>query len=154
LDCERPRERHALALAAGKLCGIAVREPAELYELEELFDALLHLGLRPSADVEPERHVLADGHVLEGRVVLEDEADAPRLRRDAGDVLAVEPDGSVVRLLEPGDDPQQRRLAASARAEQGSQRPGLDLQRDVLERHELAELLPDASNLDAHSAAS
>ena len=40
---------------------------------------------------QPEGDVVAHGHVLERRVVLEDEADAALLRRHAGDVLALDP---------------------------------------------------------------
>ena len=44
-DGERARERDALALAAGKLRRIAVGEPAELHELEQLAHAAADLGL-------------------------------------------------------------------------------------------------------------
>ena len=57
-------------------------------------------------------------------------------------------------LFEPRDDAQERRLAAAARAEQRRQRAGLDLERHVVERDELAEPLADAGDLDAHAGAS
>jgi hypothetical protein len=56
--------------------------------------------------------------VLEGGVVLEHEADLAPLRRHAGRVLALDLHRARIGLLEAGDDPQQRRLARAARAEQ------------------------------------
>ncbi len=40
LDGQRARERHPLPLAAGELRGVALREPVELHELEQLVDPL------------------------------------------------------------------------------------------------------------------
>ena len=80
LDRERARERHALPLAAGELRRIALAEPLELHELEQLVHALADLRLRPLAHRQAERDVVGDRHVLERRVVLEDEADAALLR--------------------------------------------------------------------------
>ena len=39
LDGERARERHALALAARKLRGIALSKPFELHQFQQLGDA-------------------------------------------------------------------------------------------------------------------
>ena len=71
--------------------------------------------------------------------MLEDEADAALLRGVARDVDAVELDRPRLRLLEPGDHAQERRLPASARPEQRGQRPGRNLDRDVVQRGERAE---------------
>ena len=63
LDGERARQRDALALAAGELRGIAVAEPVELHQREQL--------VRPAPDrrvVGPRRarpHAQAEGDVLE-----------------------------------------------------------------------------------------
>ena len=80
LDGERPGERHALALAARELGGVAVGEPVELDEAEQLVDARGDLGLRALADAQAEGDVVVHGHVLEGGVVLEDEAHAAGAR--------------------------------------------------------------------------
>ncbi len=77
VDRERSREAHALALSTGQLCGIALAEVRELDELEELGHAVADLRARPSPDLQAEGDVVPDGHVLEGRVVLEDEPHAP-----------------------------------------------------------------------------
>ena len=150
LDRERAGERHALALAARELGGIAVREAVEVHELQQLVHARLDLLLGPLADREPEGHVLRHGHVLEGRVVLEDEADVAALRRLLGRVLAGDVDPAAVGRLEPGDHPQQRGLAAAAGAEQGREGAVADLERHVVERDELAEALRHGVDDDAH----
>ena len=99
LDRKRAREGHALALPARELRGVVVGPAGDLDELEQLVHARADLGARPLPDLEPEGDVLADGHVLERRVVLEDEADAALLGRLARDVHAVELHGSGLRLL-------------------------------------------------------
>ena len=81
LDGERARQRHPLALAAGELRRVAVLVAGEPDDPEQLVDARGDLGLRALADRQPEGDVLAHGHVLEGGVVLEDEADPALLRR-------------------------------------------------------------------------
>src|SRR5215211_1756505 len=86
--------------------------------------------------------------------MLEYEADAALLRRALGDVVTVEQHASMVRPLQPGDHAQERRLPATARPEQRSQRPRRHLHRDVLQRGELAEPLRDLSNVDRHQTVS
>ena len=76
----------------------------------------------------------------------------------ADDVDAVEEDPALVRLLEAGDHPQRRGLAAPARAEQSEERAAVDLEVQVAHRHEVAEALGDAraptlgppSSIDMH----
>ena len=100
LDCERARERHALALAARELRGIAVGEAVELHEREQLVHARADLGLGALADLEAEGDVAPHREVLEGGVVLEDEADAALLRHDVRDVALADQDAAGVRRLE------------------------------------------------------
>ena len=154
LDRERARQRHALLLAAGELGWVAVGEPVEPHEGEQLVHAVADLLLGAPADAQPEPDVVLDRHVLEGRVVLEDEADAALARRRGRDVLAVDHHRAGVRRLEPGDDAQQRRLAAPARAEQRGQRAVGDVDAHVAERLELAEVLVHVSDLDRHQGPS
>ena len=66
--------------------------------------------------------------MLEGRVVLEDEADVAALGSEPGRVLTREPDLARVGSLETGDDPQQGRLPGAARAEQCGERAVGDLE--------------------------
>ena len=125
-------------------------EPLELDEVQELVHALADLGFRPFSHLQPEGDVVANGHVLERRVVLEHEADISFLGRERRGVLAREEDLACVRGLEPGDDAQQRRLARAARAEERSERAALDVEGDVVERDEVAEALGDVANENGH----
>ncbi len=129
LDGERAGQGHALALAAGELRRVAVAEAGQLHEAEQLLDARLDLRLRPLADAQAERDVLEHRHVLERGVVLEDEADVAALRRRAGRVDARDLDRARIRRLQAGHDPQQRALAAAARAEQRRERAVGDVDR-------------------------
>ena len=154
LDGERPGERHALALPARELGRVAIGESVEMDELQELLHPLVDLLLRPLADRQPEGDVVLHGHVLEGGVVLEHEADAAVLDRDVGGVAVGDHDSTPVGLLEPGDHAQERRLPAAARTEQRRQRAVRHIDRDPVQGDEVAELLPYSVNRDAHQAAS
>ena len=69
--------------------------------------------------------------------MLKHEADAPLRGRPVGDVLFVEADSRPrvgVGRVQPGDDPQQRRLAGTARAQQRDQLAVVDRQADVAQR--------------------
>ena len=113
-------------------------------------DPFADLRLRPVADLQPERDVLEHGHVLEGGVVLEDEADAALLRRGTRHVLLCNVDRPAVGLLQAGDDPQQRRLAAAAGPEQRDERAGRHFERHVVESNEVAEALGHVLDGDGH----
>src|SRR5439155_8469365 len=106
IDRERTRKSHTLTLATGQLRWVALGKPFQLHELEQVVHALRDLRARPATHLEAESDVLAHGHVLERRVVLEDEADAALLRSPAGDVLTVQEDHALVGTLEPGDHAQ------------------------------------------------
>ena len=69
-----------------------------------------------------------------------------------GQVLPFDAHDAAVRRVEACDDAQQGRLAAAARAEERRQRPGGHLERDVVERHGVAEALGDGFDVDAHAA--
>ena len=84
--------------------------------------------------------------------MLEHEADVALAHVRAGRVLAVEQDLALVGELEPGDDAQERGLAAARGPEQRHQLAGRERQAHVVERDEAAERLADILNLDAHAA--
>ena len=81
----------------------------------------------PAAAREPEADVLGDGEVREERTLLRHVADAPAVRRDVVpsvvERLAVERDAPAVRLVEAGDEAEQRGLAGSGRSQHGGERP-------------------------------
>ena len=59
--------------------------------------------------------------MAEQRIVLEHEADIALLHGLVRGVLVAEEDGALGRALQPGDQPQQRRLAGAGRPEQRDQ---------------------------------
>ena len=152
LDRERAGERHALALAARELAGVAVGQAVELHEREQLVDAVARLALGALADAQAEADVLAHRHVLEGGVVLEHEAHAALAHRHLGGVLARDDHAAGVRGLEAGDHAQQRRLARARGAEQGGERPARHLEADVVQGDEVAEPLVHVRYRDRHGS--
>jgi hypothetical protein len=82
--------------------------------------------------------------------MLEHEADLPLARADCRDVLSMQHDLSRIGELEACDDPQQRGLAAAGRPEQRDQFACRKIQRDVVERGEIAEAFLQIANDDAH----
>ncbi len=87
---ERARERDALALTAGERTRSAVRHAAELHELEHVGDPRLDLSLSDTLAAQAERDVVRDVEVLEQRVALEDGVHVALVRRQTGDVVAVD----------------------------------------------------------------
>src|SRR5262249_55318406 len=98
-------------------------------------------------------NVLEDAEMPEERVVLEDEADVPLAHRRVGHVLVGVADGARVGGLEPGDDAEERRLAGAGRAEEREQRAARDLERHIVEGHEVPEALGHVLGGDAHDSA-
>jgi hypothetical protein len=119
-------------------------------QFEQLVHPLADLRGRPLADLEPEGDIAVHREVLERRVVLEHEAHVAPLRCQAGGVPAVDRDGTGVRPLQPGDDPQQRGLAAAAGPEQRGQRSGRDGDADVAQHRAGAEGLVHVAYVDGH----
>ena len=72
LDHERAGERHALALAAGKLVRPAPRDVLEPDQRQRIMDGAAALGARDALHQQPEADVAADAHVGKQRVVLKD----------------------------------------------------------------------------------
>ena len=143
LDGQRAGQRHALALAAGELGGMALAEAVELHELEQVARrggrsrGRRPLAARPHAQAEGD--VLGHRHVAEQGVVLEDEADAALAHRHARGVLVAEQDAAGARHLEAGDEAQERRLARARRAEQRQELAGGDLEVETGNRRRRAE---------------
>ena len=91
------------------------------------------LRLRRAPDLEPVAEVVAHGHVRVERVRLEDHRDVAVARRELGDVPLADRDRPGGDLLEAGDHPQERRLAAAGRADENDELPVLDRERDVVD---------------------
>ena len=104
----------------------------------------------PAPQLQAEAHVLAHGAVLEQGEVLEHKAHLALLHRAGGGLLAGDPDAPGIGVRQAGDQPQQGALAGTGGSEQGHQGAGVDIEADVVDRPEGAELLAHTSNADAH----
>ncbi|ESQ67962.1 hypothetical protein PA15_0306525 [Pseudomonas aeruginosa HB15] len=145
---QRAGDRHALALAAGKLCRHAPALVRQAHVLQGLFDAGVDLALRHSGHLQREGDVLRHAHVREQRVALEHRMHRALLRLDAGEVLAVEADLAAVRLVEAGEHAQEGGLAAPGRAEEGEEFAGVDRQADIVDGGEVAEAAGHVADLE------
>ena len=115
---DRAPHRHPLPLAARELRRPPLEQVGEAEQLRHLLDAPRNLRFRDAARLEPVAHVLADRHVRVERVGLEHHGDVAAARRQVGDVAVADQDLAAGHVLEPGDHPQERRLAAPRRADE------------------------------------
>ena len=101
--------------------------------------------------LERECHVFEDRHVWIERIVLKDHRYIAVLWFERDHAFAIDPDVAAVELLEAGEHPERRRLAAAARAEQDEELAVGDVEGQALHRGRIArrELLPDVVVLDA-----
>ena len=150
LQDQRPGQRHPLLLAAGQLARPALLERPQLHQFERGVDALLKFGLRQLLVPQAEGDVVEDRQEREQGVALEHRVHVAAVRRDGRYVLAVQQDPARGRLLESGDQPQRRRLAAARWAKQGEELTAVDLQVDVV-HGDLVEPLGQRYELDPAS---
>lgn len=134
---ERTRNGHALLFAAGELVGITVGLFLKSDELKHIGDALFDLARRRTDGAHGEAQVLVDRFLLDQAEVLEDDADGAAQQRDLplGNVRQAEAvDGDLTRRRHDlaGEQLDDRRLAAAARADQKDELPILDAKRNAL----------------------
>ncbi len=107
-DREGAGQRDTLALATGKLSGIAVCDSLELHQSEQLFHAPRNfgprrpLGARPH--FQPESDVSRHRHMPEQRIVLEDESRPAVAGRYPEPILAFERHRSGIGALQTTED--------------------------------------------------
>ncbi len=153
-----PRDRHPLLLAAGELPRVVGSAVGEAHDLERGQRPLPPLGLREMGEQERQLHVLGGGEHRDEVVELEDEAHV--VAAEAGELGLAEP-GHVGaghhhvaggRLVDAGDQVQQRRLARSRGAHQGGVVALRDLQAQAVEHDQLLGVpavdLRDVANVD------
>ena len=102
-------------------------EPRQADRRDEVPGAPLERTFPPHLELE--EHVAKDGTPVEQKVALEHDA---HLRVGLGDGPAFDPDVAPRGRDQPGDDGEQRALAAAARADDGDELARRDLQGDVL----------------------
>jgi hypothetical protein len=145
---QRTCERDALPLSAGQLVGFALGKLRQLDQRQHVGHALGDFRGRQLVLLQTEGDVLLHRHVRKQRIRLEHHVDRPLVRRNARHVRAIDPDAAAGGFLETGEHAQQRGLAAARAAEQAEQFLLIDLQRNVVDRDEVAELLGDALDVD------
>ncbi len=120
-------KRDALTLAAGELSGIAAFHAGELHHVDQFLDPAAYFSLRRArfgaAHPEAKGDIVEDGHVLEKRVMLEDEADITLLHALPRGILLAEEDAALGRIFEAGDEAQKRRLAGAGGARSAMSSP-------------------------------
>ncbi len=136
---QRARQGHALLLAAGELMRLAFAETAELDEFQHGRHPFGDLRLWHAVLLQAECDVLLHGHVRKQGVRLEHHVDRTFIRGHARHVLAVDEDAAGTGGLETAQHPQQCGLTAPGRAEKTEYFTFVDLQRDVVDRIEIAE---------------
>jgi hypothetical protein len=101
---------------------------------------------------QPECDVLEHRQVREQRVILEQQTEIALVRRRMGQVAPGDAQraGQPVGLHEPGDEAQQRGLAAAALAQHGQEFSGADRQRQIFQHR--ARAVAHAQMLDQHAA--
>ena len=85
-----------------------------------------------------EGHVLEYVHVREERMLLEYRIDTTPVWRRKADVLPVEENASLRRLLEARDEPQRRRFPAARRSQKRQELIAPNGEMDMVEHHVLA----------------
>ncbi|MOA09436.1 hypothetical protein D3C78_1292650 [compost metagenome] len=103
--------------------------------------------------LQAEGDVLRHRHMAEQRIMLKDETDIALLHRAVRGVLVTEEDVAFGRLLQAGDETQQRRLAGTGGTEQSDQLAGTNIERHVVQCGKAIELLGDAGNFHFHEYA-
>ena len=131
--------RDSLPLSAGQLAGLALHQRGRVRgSCATSSTRCFMLVLRRLAEAQPEPQVLLDRHVGVEGVVLEDHGDVAFLGRQVGHLRVADEDLARRDLLEAREDPQDRRLAATGRADQHHELAVADLQRDVVHGDDVA----------------
>ncbi len=92
IDRQRPPQRDALALAAGKRGHLTILIAGKTEDREHRLDLGVDLGPVRAAQPEAVTDVLVDGHVRPERIGLEDHRHAALLGRKPGDILSTQQD--------------------------------------------------------------
>src|SRR6202042_1982407 len=125
---------------------LAPAKTFEFYHGQHVGDTLSDLGFGQAFLLEAERDIGLDIEVWEQCVVLEHHIDQAPVRRHGREIDAVEQDAAGVRLLETGDQAQQRSLAAAGWPEQRKELALIDVEGELIDRGAAAEALAQILN--------
>ncbi len=129
---QRPRQRHALLLPAGKLAGPTCFMPGERHEFEHLAYTALDLTLGHTLAAQAECHVVGHAQMRKQRVRLEHRVDVAPVRRQLRDVRAAQQDASQTGKLEAAHHIERGGLAAARGTEQAEKLARGNVQRQVV----------------------
>src|SRR5690606_36149530 len=137
LDGKCTGKCYALALAAGQLARIAMRETRQLNEVQQFERSAFDFGTRRAGgrrtDFEAKGDVVRHCHMPEQSVVLEDETDIALAHRLPRGVFLTEEDLSRGGEVETGNQAQQRRLAGARGTQQRDQLARADVEGDLMQ---------------------
>jgi hypothetical protein len=136
-----PADGDTLALAAGELFRPPLHQLVDLQDIGGMLDALFGILLGIAVHAQTEAEVLLDRHVRIERIGLENHGDAAIGRLDIVDDLAADVDLAAGDILQSGDHPQQRGLAAAGRADEDDELAVLHLEVRPMDDFERAEAL-------------
>ena len=148
LGHQRTSQRDPLRLSARKLLNGALTVTGELHEVQNVLDPALDLGARHFPESQGKGDIFEHRLVREQGIPLKHEIDRPFVRRGLRNVHSVDRDRARVLILETGDDPKQRGLAASRRAEDRDEAAGWKVQRHAGQGVGVAEALLHIAHLD------
>jgi hypothetical protein len=124
----------SLPLAPRELSGLPGEVLVEVEQAGYPGHALVDLSLRQPPKLERESEVVVDSLVRVEGIVLEDHRDVTLPRRDAVDNAVADLDHPVSHLLEAGDHPQRRSLAAAGWAHEDHELAVGDLEVEIRDR--------------------
>ena len=148
LQHQRPRDGDALLLAAGELGGEPGVEAGQADRRQRGARLVVGLRLALPRDDEAVAHVFQHAHVRKQRIALEHHRHVAPGGGARGHVLVADQDGAGGGQLEPGQHPQDRRLAAAGGAEQRHQGSRADGERDVVDGDDVAVALGHLPEFD------
>ena len=132
---------HSLLLSSGHLRGLALHQRFDLHEFGRIHGPFFHLFLGqlllPLQILKRENDILPNRHVGIKRIVLEDHANTPALRRQLGHIFGVEEDLSLRGLLQSADQIQGGTLTAAGRSQKPYQLSVRDLKCKIVDRHHI-----------------
>ena len=141
-------DRDALALAAGEVARLAVQIGREIQRRGRGLDLAVDLRPRQARHLQAEADIAAHAHMRIERIGLEHHREPALGRRRVDHVLAVDQDLPAGHVLEPGDQAQQRGLAAAGGPDEHHEGAVLDLQVGALDDVDRSERFPDALQRD------
>ena len=143
---QRTADRHTLHLPARELGGRVLQLVVDAQHACHVKDLALHLGLgcRVHRRAQREGQVVVHAQVRVERVLLEHEGHVAQGRGEGGDVAPADVHLAGVGPFEPGDEPQRRRLAGAARAEQHNELAAGDVEVEAAHGLHVAKTFSDA----------